>query len=119
MATTGLRDLQAALRQVSDTVEAAATRAVRDEAADIVADQKRIVPVVTGELRDGIETRRNRSKKGPTSTVGIWDQKLWWAIFIEWGRANAAPHPFVTPSVEQARRRFPARMRSEVVKALR
>lgn len=114
----GLAELRAAVEGLKADVQAAAERAVTDGAADVRDNERRLVPVDSGDLRDGIKVRRGRSKKGPSATVGIWDPDLKYAVWIEWGRSSASAQPFVTPAAEIARVRFLETVVREVKKVL-
>lgn len=115
MATVqGIAQLKAALDTTQKEIETAARSAIAAEAQAIRTDERAFVPVLTGELQAGIEARVD----GLTAEVGIWDTKLWWAIFIEWGRSSAAAQPFATPAAEIARRRFPQRIETEIRNAI-
>lgn len=116
IAVGGSSRVQADLRALAATVPEALADALTDELDAIALDERRLVPVDTGELRRGIAVRRRSPHRGE---VGIFDPDLWWAVFVEWGRRNAAPRPFVIPARELARRRWPARTRAAAARALK
>lgn len=114
MTVRGTPELIAALETKQAEIVAAAEAAVAAEARAVHQDERSFVPVLTGELQEGIEARVS----GLTAEVGIWDTDLFWAIWIEWGRKNAAAQPFATPAAELARVRFPQRLEDELRKVL-
>lgn len=113
MATS--RDLRRTLDRLATDLEQELGWAVRDEAADVREDERSWVPVLTGELHDGIDFEVD----GLTARVGIFDTGLWWAIYIENGRKNADAQPFVTPAYEASRRRWPRRVEDTVRDVIR
>lgn len=107
MKTSGIRELKRALDRFEAALHDEIERAVVDEADAVRDDERTRVPVLTGELRDGIEVRRLGALH---AQVGIFDSDLFWAVWIEWGRQNAPAQPFAVPAAEAARRRFPRRV---------
>lgn len=102
----GERKVLAALDRVGEDARARLSAAVGDQADEISRDEQTRVPVATGALRAGITARQTGEL---TAEVAIYDPKLKYAIWIEWGRKRAAAQPFATPSAELARNRWPRR----------
>lgn len=102
----GEREVLAALDRIDDDARARLSTAVGDQADEIRRDEQSQVPVDTGALRAGITARQTGEL---TAEVAIYDPKLKYAIWIEWGRSSASPQPFATPSAELARNRWPRR----------
>lgn len=103
----GVDDVKAALDQLRTTTVDASGEAARREADRVADDERGLVPVLSGDLRDGIEVRQT----GDTSfEVGIYDLDLFYGVFIEWGRGGGRvpAQQFATPAAERSRIRFPA-----------
>lgn len=105
----GLPELERKLLKMPHVVKAAAGRAVRDETYEGRDDAKRTAPIKTGELRDSIQAE--------------YDEKLIQgrivatarhAGFVEHGTEDTPAQPFMQPTAELSRRRFPKRVRAEV-----
>lgn len=103
---SGDRDLRSALDRLTGRMKTKMSEAVRAEADAVADDERALVPVATGALQAGIDVR---STGEHSAEVGIFDDDLYYAIFVEWGRARAAAQPFATPSAEQSRSRWPSR----------
>lgn len=115
----GKRDLRAGVDRVVDNVAAELDDAVRAEARDVLIDELDLVPVETGELLAGIEVWFDRESGDLVAFVGIRDTDLYWAVWIEWGRKNAAAIPFATPASELARKRWPKHAEKALKKGVR
>lgn len=116
----GLGKLRSRVAHLEDEVRGAVHDAARLEARQILDDERELVPVVTGELHDGLEVWLDTDAAGNvTAYVGIRDGVLFWAVFIEWGRSSAAAQPFATPASELARKRWPKRARKALAAAVK
>lgn len=116
----GLEQLEHAVDKMIDNVRDAIVDAARAEARQILADERELVPVLTGELRDGLEVWFDTDPAGNvTASIGLRNSELFWAVFIEWGRSSAAAQPFATPASELARKRWPARARKALDAAIK
>lgn len=113
---TGLDKLRSRVDAVVAGVAAEVDTALDAEGDAVVADQRAGINRVSGELQDAIAARRTDDH---AVTVQPWNPDVWWAIFLEWGRQNAAAVPFATPSAELARQRWPKRARGAVVAGVR
>lgn len=101
----GVSDVLDALDRIRTDTAAASSDAARQEAEQVADDERGLVPVLSGDLQDGIEVRQI----GETSyEVGIYNPALIYGIWIEWGRQSAPAQPFATPAAEQSRARFPS-----------
>lgn len=119
MTTPQGRRLGQALDRLFDDLERELTRDVVEEADQIVDDERSWVPVLTGELQSGIEAKTSTLGSNPRARVGVFDDRLWWAIYIEYGRKNADAQPFVLPAYMASRRRFPRRVRTTIREVVR
>lgn len=116
----GLDELRNAIGKVTDEVRDAIVDAARAEAQQILADERALVPVLTGELHDNLEVWFDTGADGNVSvSIGLRNSELFWAVFIEWGRSSAAAQPFATPASESARKRWPARARKALAAAVK
>lgn len=116
---TGLEQLDAAIKAAGNRAADAMADAVKLEAREILADERELVPVLTGELQAGLEVWFDTIDDDVTAYVGIRRGELFWAVFIEWGRSSAAAQPFATPASELARKRWPKRARKALNAALK
>jgi len=66
---------------------------------EVVKDMKRMVPVDTGNLRDGIEPLGN-GRIGITATN---DHGQSYAEFVEFGTEHAPAQPFIRPALYRKR----------------
>lgn len=65
----------------------------------VVADMKRMVPVDTGNLRDGIEAL-GEGRIGISATSESGES---YAEFVEFGTENAPAQPFIRPALYRKR----------------
>jgi HK97 gp10 family phage protein len=102
---------------------AATTRAVRRSVdAAVSAELKAVVRAmqsrthdVTGELDESMKTTREK-KNG--ALIGVVTVEAFYARFVEYGRKNAAPFPFLAPAALEARKRWPQSLSRAVQKGL-
>lgn len=110
----GLDELSRKLKALPEIVEAASRRAVKAETEAAADDMRRAAPVDTGALRESIGAEFD-AKKITGRAVASAD----YAAEVEHGTSENAAQPFVEPSAERARRRFPDRVEAEIKEALR
>jgi HK97 gp10 family phage protein len=110
----GLSEVKAALANMGPAIRAAVAQAVKESAAEVESTMKRTVPVDTGDLQRGIETK---SSGEMTAEVGVFKKELYYAQFVEHGTSSAPAQPFMLPAAEAERRRFPQRVQAAVKKA--
>lgn len=90
-------------------------RAAIDQSADeLVAFQKRLVPVETGELRDSIQKRDGRHEL----SVEVFSDNFK-ARWQEFGTVKMAASPFFYPPYRALRRRIKGRISRAVRKAVK
>lgn len=89
--TSGIRQLQADLGELSARAVPVASRAVAKVAHDIEADAKKNAPVDTGNLRNSISTDLGvlSAEIGPTAEYGA---------YVEEGTSRMAPQPYLNPA---------------------
>lgn len=103
----GFRQLDAKFAKLEAIDTRSAARALNAGASILVAEEKRLAPALTGNLRDSIV-----SDMWPTNFRGdgltIWigprtgpgGPDGWYGIFAEFGTINMPAHPFVRPAVD-------------------
>lgn len=111
----GAAQAVAALGGVEGRLREALAEAVVAEAGEVQTDEQAIVPVASGALQSGIEVT---STGELSAEIGVNDHDLIYAIWVEWGRSNAAAQPFATPAAELSRARWPQRVVDTVQKAV-
>ena len=93
-----------AIRQAKGDVTGALKQAVGEELHAIATDQRMTAPRDKGQLVAGITTDQ------PRDLAGRVTQRTVYAIWIEFGRKSAPAQPYIVPSAESARPRFPRRV---------
>lgn len=136
---TGLRELQAALKRISDGSKDRTflNSALLSGARLIVNEAKAKVPVDTGQLRRNIRARsvkpvlhtatvqvgvrRLTKKQLRKMKVGSSDPFYW--RFVEFGTSRMRPRPFLRPAFERKKREaieaFREKLADRIEKALR
>jgi HK97 gp10 family phage protein len=76
-------------------------RQTAEEGAKIA---KGLVPVQTGALRDSIHVEAD--KRTGVAVLVAGNEQVQYAAIIELGGIHRAPHPFLFPAMEQARKRM-------------
>jgi HK97 gp10 family phage protein len=110
----GLDQLERKLKQLPDVLERALKRAVKGETEEIADDLRRDAPVDEGDLRDSIQAET--LNKGLTGRAAITAAH---AGYVVHGTSDTPANDFVSPVEADARRRFPDRVRREVLDELR
>lgn len=103
----GLPGLKRALAKKAAEMRAAAELAVAAEAELVSADARKAAPYLDaddpdGHIRDGITMEVEGARAVVTSTNRH-------GAFEEFGTTRNAPQPFMTPTAEKSRLRFPRR----------
>lgn len=110
----GTRECVAALDKAAAAILEGA-RAATDAGAEALAeDMRRLVPVDSGELYDGITVIEGEDG---TSEVGVVDVDH--ALPVEFGTENAPAQPYAMPAAELERQRLAGRVTGEVQKRVR
>ena len=107
LSTRDVDKVTKAIRQAKGDVTGALKQAVGEELHAIATDQRMTAPRgKTGQLVAGITTDQ------PRDLAGRVTQRTVYAIWIEFGRKSArdAARPYIVPSAESARPRFPRRV---------
>lgn len=110
---TGTDKLQAQLDALSEQARQRIAEAVSEAAENVQREARRNAPRDTGRLQNSITT--DVASDGLSAEVGPVGNDVAYAIWIEWGRKNAAAQPFMTPASEMERARFVKRIRGALV----
>lgn len=99
----GAREMENLLKQLGPTVaRRVASKALLAAAKPVVTEAKRLVPVLSGDLKRSLTSQSVRG--GETSSrkaVNIGSRGFGWrAHFLEFGTKHAAPHPFIRPAMD-------------------
>ncbi|MGH3599811.1 MAG: HK97-gp10 family putative phage morphogenesis protein [Pseudonocardiaceae bacterium] len=116
-AVTGVPELKRKLAALRGKVAQGAADGLVESAQAIRTGARRLVPVDSGKLRDGVVIRyRNQGK---TAEIGIVDDDVYYGQFIEFGTSSIHAQPFLAPAAEAERRRVPDRVKTAVVKRIK
>jgi HK97 gp10 family phage protein len=110
---SGLDELDKRLAELPRVVERGALRAVRVETHDVADDMRANAPVLTGELRQGIQEE--------VDTKAIEGRAVSTArhtTFVIHGTSDTPADDFMEPAAQRSRARFPKRAQAEVLKEL-
>lgn len=91
----GLAELEAKLKKLTPTVEAAAKRGVYKAALKVEGDAKMIAPVDTGNLRRSITTSQGNDISAAVSTT------VEYAPYVEFGTSRMQAQPYLRPSLNK------------------
>ncbi len=105
----GADQLRRQLAELPERIRKAARAAIADAAAAVQADAQAEVPVESGALRAGIQTRITGD--GLSAEVGVFDRDLYYGAFIEFGTSSIPARPFMTPAAEAERAELSDRIR--------
>ncbi|PLX37000.1 MAG: hypothetical protein C0605_07995 [Hyphomicrobiales bacterium] len=89
--------------------------AVEKSATELESSAKHFAPVDSGAMKAGIKTRIERG--GMAARVGVFDPKLFYVRFVEFGTRTAPAQPFLFPSYRLLRRRIRGRFSRAINKA--
>jgi HK97 gp10 family phage protein len=106
---TGLDDLHKNLRRLPQVVAAGARAAVKGETHDVAQEMRRDAPVLTGDLRQGIQ---ERTSKGGLEGHAVSTARH--TTFVIHGTSDTPANDFMEPAAQRSRRRFPKRVTKEI-----
>lgn len=110
----GLAALERKLGRLPRVIDEAAREAVKAEARETAADERRLAPRLTGNLADSVQTEIDAGGLGanvyPTAD---------YADDVNNGSRGRPPQPFATAAAKLARRRFKKRTAEITNEALR
>lgn len=103
----GLDRLGGKLDALPAQMRAGAERAVADETDDVAQDMRDGAPVVTGELREGIQSEHEGLRGEAVSTAPH-------SFAVEGGTSRQVAQPFAQPAAEKSRLRFADRVSAAI-----
>jgi HK97 gp10 family phage protein len=110
----GLAELEKKLKRLPEVVERAAQAAIRGETDEAAEDLRRDAPVKEGDLRDSVQAEIEKGGLGGVAAVTARH-----AEFVVHGTSDTPANDFVTPVINDVRRRFPERFTDELNVELR
>ena len=110
----GLPELEKKLKRLPEVVERAAREAVKGETDEAVEDLRRDAPVKEGDLRDSVQAEIDKG-----GLAGVAAVTARHAEFVVHGTSDTPANDFVTPVINDVRRRFPDRFTDELNAELR
>lgn len=111
----GLETLRRRLDALPDLIEKAARQAVQDETIAAAQDMRRNAPRLTGELQDGIQAELGDLQRLEGRAVSTARH----TTFVVHGTSDTPANDFITPAAMRSERRFPRRVREQVLADLR
>lgn len=133
----GIQDIERALDRLGKVAEPQPLTVAALAGGQVIADEaKRLVPVLSGNLRDSIvvsaSSTLNFSRVAVSSNVvtvyvgprqGAGSPDGFYGHMVEWGTIDTAAHPFMTPAYEnkkaEALQVMAGAVRSDIVRAAR
>lgn len=112
----GLERLRDQLEGLTTTIRAAAFKALKESAQEIVKDTKANVRVDSGNLQEGVAARYRNNEL--YAEVGWWQNDDRYAPFHEHGTRRIPAKPSLGPAFEAERRKIGDRIAAEVRKVL-
>lgn len=113
----GLDRLKKRLARLPARMKAEVRASLEKSADELVAMQKRLVPVDDGDLRDSIRWEGGRHELSIDVKAG--DNKAFYARFVEFGVLARPASPFFFPAFRASRKRIKGRTARAVRKAVR
>lgn len=113
----GLARLKARFAKIPKEMKVKVRAAIEESADELVAFQKRLVPVDQGDLRDSIQKRDGRHELSVEVTAG--DDKAFYASFVEFGTVRTPAQPYFFPAYRASRKRIKGRISRAVKKVVK
>lgn len=113
----GLERLKARFAKIPARMRAEVKVAIDKSAEELVAFQKRLVPVDDGDLRDSIRAELGRHELSVDVKAGSND--AFYAAMVEFGTVRNSPQPFFFPPYRASRKRIRSRIGRAVSKAVK
>jgi HK97 gp10 family phage protein len=107
----GLDALKERLETLPSTVRAGAEAWVQEETEQTAKDMRDGAPVLSGELRDGIEAVTAGLHGSAVSTTRH-------STFVEHGTSSTPAQPFAQPAAEALRSRAPGTLKAAIAAAI-
>lgn len=113
----GADQLRAQLARLPEEIRKAERDAIAESAAVVEADQKAAMRVDTGAARAGVETRM--ASDGLSAEIGVFDPKLYYVVFQEFGTSEVPADPWAQPAAETERTKLTGRIERAIKARLR
>ncbi|MEW2631787.1 HK97-gp10 family putative phage morphogenesis protein [Streptomyces sp. NPDC048389] len=113
----GIARLRGQLEDLSDEIQAALKKAVKESAQAVLADAKRDVARDSNNLFEKLDITYDQD--GFTANVGWHEPEEYYGRFLEFGTRRFEAKPALRPALEAERGRYRARLTDEVRKVLR
>jgi HK97 gp10 family phage protein len=113
----GLERLKKRFARLPAKMKAEVKVAIETGADELVAMQKRLVPVDQGDLQDSIRKEPGRHEMSVSVKAG--SNRAFYARFQEFGTVDHPPQPFFFPPYRALRRRIRSRIGRAVSKAVK
>lgn len=110
----GMKLLDARLKALPAVVEQGARKATREETIANSDDMRALAPVKTGELKAGVQSEHDTAAIEGRSVSTAPHTK-----YVVHGTSDTPKQDFITPVALRSRRRYPQRVRREVLAKLR
>jgi HK97 gp10 family phage protein len=112
----GVQDVMDALAHLPVEVQQKVLEEVMEEASLLLErEAKRLAPYRTGKLRDSIEARKVRPRKGEVVRYAIGPKGVKYAGFVEFGTARMAAKPYMRPTHDSKKAEVINDAREEVI----
>lgn len=108
----GLDELRRRLGDLPEEIKEALRKAVKDAALEVKNDTLRQVPIRSGNLLNSVDIRYEDG--GMKAKVGWFDQKDYYANYVEFGTRRTRAQPSLGPASELERRRYVERITEAV-----
>jgi HK97 gp10 family phage protein len=95
----GVQEIMDALAELPEEVQKEVLDGILEEAALMLeAEAKRLAPYRTGKLRDSIEARKVKPRRGEVARWLIGPKGVKYASYVEFGSAHNPPQPYMRPT---------------------
>lgn len=113
----GLAHLKKRLASLPQKIRTEVKASLETSADELVAFQRRLVPVDRGDLRDSILKRDGRHELSVEVVAG--NNKAFYAAMVEFGTVNAPAQPYFFPPYRALKKRIKSRTSRAVKKAVK
>lgn len=112
----GFEDALADIARAAEDVRRAAAEEIEELAHEMADDMRQNVPVASGDLQHGIDVQPGGDEF--TFYVGIFEKRLYYVQFVEYGTSLVPARPFMVPAAEVTARNAPQRVSDAIRTAL-
>jgi HK97 gp10 family phage protein len=112
----GVQEVMEALAELPEEVQKEVLDGILEEAAVMLEQEaKRLAPYRTGKLRDSIEARKMKPRRGEYARYAIGPKGVRYAGFVEFGTAHAPPKPYMRPTHDAKKAEVIRDAREEII----